>query len=258
MYLLLHFNHLYNGNSFSQQQSKTFVFVHPQWHGAWCWKKVVPLLEGKGYRTVTFDLPGHGADTASVENVTLEDCVHKVVSEANAQKGQVILVGHSSAGVIIAQAGEILGKKKVFSLVFLDAFLPKDGESVFSLAEKYASSGTPLGLSLIVSDDHKTVSLNMEKVEGLLYHDCSFADVGYAKTHLRNGPLAVLAAPVQLTKANYGNIPKFYILCTQAKDMEKTKLAENVASKKIYTLASSHSPFFSMPDKLVNILEDIY
>jgi pimeloyl-ACP methyl ester carboxylesterase len=244
--------------SFSQQQTKTFIFVHAQWHGAWCWNNVVPLLVNKGYQTRVFDLPGHGADTSTVENVTLQDCVKKVVSEANAQPGQVILVGHSSAGVVIAQASEMLGKEKVASLVFLDAFLPNNGESVFSLAGKYAQSGSPLGLSLIVSNDQKTVSLNMEKVEELLYDDCSPEDVSYAKKHLRRGPIAVLATPTNLSEENYGNIPKFYIRCIQAKDMEKSRLAENVPCKKIYTLDSSHSPFFSMPDKLVSVLEDIH
>ncbi len=244
--------------SFSQQQTKTYVFVHAQWHGAWSWYKVVPLMEGKGYKTIIFDLPGHGADTALVEGVSLKDCVNKVVSIANAQSGEVILVGHSSGGVVIAQAGEILGKDKVASLVFLDAFLPNDGESVFSLAGKYTSAGTPLGQSLLVSEDQKSVSLNLDKVEELLYHDCSPADLSFAKSHLRKGPLAVLATPVSVTNENYGSIPKYYILCSQAKDMEKAKLSENVKCKKVYTLESSHSPFFSIPDQLSEILEDIY
>ena len=245
-------------STFSQSAEKTYILVHPQWHGAWCWNKLVPLLEEKGHKAITFDLPGHGADTTLTERVTLEDCVQKVIAEAKAQPGPVILVGHSSGGILIAQAGEILGKNKVSSLVFLDAFLPNDGESVFSLAEKYASSGTPLAQSFIVSEDHKTVSLDQEKVEEFLYHDCSPADLAYAKSHLRPGPLAVLATPVSLTTANYGSIPKFYILCTQAKDMEKTKLAENVHCEKVITLSSGHFPFFSVPEKLAAILEEAY
>ena len=40
----------------------TFVLVHGAWHGAWCWDKVVPLLEAKGHTVVAPDLPGHGDD----------------------------------------------------------------------------------------------------------------------------------------------------------------------------------------------------
>lgn len=242
---------------FSQHEKKTYILVHSQWQGSWIWSKVVPILEEKGYRAIAFDLPGHGADPAPVENVTLEDCVQKVVTVANAQPGQVILVGHSSAGVIIAQASEILGKNKVASLVFLDAFLPNDGESVFILAEKYASSGTPLSQIFHVSKDHKTVSLDLDGVKELLYHDCHQAVIDFAKANLRQGPIAVLATPVRLTNTNYGDIPKFYIRCTEARDMDKTELAKNVPCQKVYALPSSHSPFFSMPETLTGILQDL-
>ena len=243
--------------AFPQGQRKTFVMVHAQWHGGWCWEKVVPLLQNKGHQAIAFDLPGHGSDTSRTETITLEDCVEKVVTTSMALPGQVILVGHSSSGIVIAQAAEILGKDKVMSLVFVDGFLPNDGESVFSLAEKYASSGTPLAKSFILSNDQQTISLNLDDVQNLLYHDCSAADVNLTKSKLRPGPQAVLATAAKLSEKNYGAIPKYYILCTKARDMEKTRLAKNVSCKKVYTLASSHSPFFSMPEELVKILEKI-
>lgn len=88
-------------NSVFSQTGKTYVLVHGAWHGAWCWQKVVPLLEARGNKVITFDLPGHGDDTTKPENVTLADYVNKLVSVTNAQKGPVILVGHSMAGVVI-------------------------------------------------------------------------------------------------------------------------------------------------------------
>ena len=242
---------------YSQSSNRTFVLVHPQWHGAWVWNKVMTLLESNGSKVVAFDLPGQGDDPTSTENVTMDDCVQKVVAIANAQTGPVILVGHSSSGVVIAQASEYLGKDKVASLVFLDAFLPNNGESVLSLAEKFTPNGTPLGKTLSISNDHKIVSLDTEKVAELLYNDCSLTDIAYAKSRLRPGPLSVLATPVRLTEGNYGSIAKFYILCNRAKDMEKTSLAKNAPCKKIFQLPSGHSPFFSMPNKLVAVLDTI-
>lgn len=242
--------------SFSQT-TPTFVLVHAQWHGKWSWDKLAPLLTSKGYRVITFDMPGHGDDTAAAENITLEDCVQKVVSIVTGQQGPVILVAHSSGGVVMAQASEILGKDKVASLVFLDAFMPNNGESVFSLAEKFAPEGTPLGKTLILSQDHKTISLNFEKIGELLYHDCSPADLANTKTRLRPGPVAMLATPARLSQQNYGAIPKFYILCTEAKDMDKSTLSGNVPCEEVFKIASSHSPFFSMPGKLAEILTSI-
>jgi alpha-beta hydrolase superfamily lysophospholipase len=243
--------------SFSASPDKTIILVHAQWHGAWCWNKIVPLLEARGIKTIAFDLPGHGQDSTPVEKVLLKTCVEKVVAEANRQPGQVLLLGHSSGGIIISQAAEFLGPAKVSALVFLDAFLPGNGESVFSLADKYATAGTPLGKSLIVSKDHITVSLNPDFVGDLLYHDCAQSDIDFAKKNLRPGPLAILATPVTVSAESYGRIRKFYILCTKARDMEKSGLSGNVPCEKIYPLPSSHSPFFSEPDKLAEILAEI-
>lgn len=244
-------------STFAQsKQAKTFVLVHAQWHDKSCWNKLVPLMNQNGNKVITLDLPAHGDDTTSADSVTLDDCVKKVSYAANAVVNPVILVGHSSSGIVIAQAAEEMGKAKVAGLVFLDAFLPGDGESVFSLADKYAPETTPLSKALVVSNDHKTVGLDTAKVESLLYHDCTRADIEYAKSRLCIGPIATLATPARLT-SKYLSIPKFYILCTQARDMDKSELAKNVPTKKIFKLESSHSPFISMPDKLAEILTTV-
>lgn len=36
----------------------TFVLVHGESHGSWCWDKVVTLLEAQGYQAIAVDLPG--------------------------------------------------------------------------------------------------------------------------------------------------------------------------------------------------------
>ncbi|WP_264373548.1 hypothetical protein [Paenibacillus psychroresistens] len=33
----------------------TLVLVHGSWHGAWCWNKIVPLMENAGHKVATFD-----------------------------------------------------------------------------------------------------------------------------------------------------------------------------------------------------------
>lgn len=247
-------------------QSKTYILVHGGWHGAWAWKKVMPLLEAKGNKVIAIDLPGHGEDKTPASAVSLQDCVQKLVLAANNQQGPVILVGHSMAGVVIAQAAEVLGKEKIAMLVFLDAFMPQNGESVFSMAEKAASQNIPLASSqpapslresMIVSNDQKASKLNLDNVTALLYHDCPKEDIAFAKSHLGWQPMAVLATPVNVTETRYGAVPKIYILCTEAKDLNKKGISQNLPTKKIYTLASSHSPFFSMPDKLVAILHEL-
>jgi pimeloyl-ACP methyl ester carboxylesterase len=246
------------------QAGKTYILVHGAWHGAWCWYKVVPLLEAKGNKVMAFDLPGHGDDTTRQENITLADYVNKLVSIANAQKGPVILVGHSMAGVVISQAAEALGVDKVSALIYLDAFLPRNGESLFSLVEMVLKQLPPnnaqhptLVESIIPSPDHRTNFIKPGTAEQVFYHDCSEDDKKFAIARLSKQPVAPLATPVHVTDSIYGSIPKYYILCTEGKDLDKTCLSTHVFCKKVYKLASSHSPFLSMPEKLVEILSEI-
>ena len=77
--------------------------------------KVIPLLEAKGHKVAALDLPSCGNDKTVLERITLADDVKKVTDVANAQSGKMILVGHSSGGVVISQAAEILGSEKNIS-----------------------------------------------------------------------------------------------------------------------------------------------
>ncbi len=246
----------------SVAQPKTFLLVHPAWHGAWCWQKVVPLLEAKGHKVVVFDLPGHGKDQTPPEQVTLQDCVRKVVGMAKAQPEAVVLVGHSSGGIVISQAAELLGPQKVAKLVYLDAFLPKNGESLIAVVQKSFIPPPPgvepaPTLASNVSPGGKTCTLTDQMIEELLYNDCSAADIAFAKAHLGPEPMTTFITPVQLTEARFEAIPKYYILCTEAKDFDKRDIPGNGHCQKVYTLPSGHMPFFSMPERLVAILNEL-
>ncbi len=237
---------------------RTYLLVHGANHGGWAWKKVVPLLQARGHRVEAIDLPGHGDDQTPPEEVTLDDYVRKVVDVANAQPGPVILVGHSAGGVTIAQAAERLGAGKVEKLIFLDAFLPKNGESVFSLAARLLPPSTTgestFEGSFIFDQNQATFRLDTAQVAHFLYHDCSAPDVAFAKANLGRQPVAPFATPVQVTDAGYGAIPKYYIICSEARNANMSRMAENVTVEKTVTLPAGHSPFFSRPEALIDLI----
>lgn len=245
---------------FGQNKDKTYLLVHGAWHGAWCWNKVVPIMKHKGYKVETIDLPSHGNDTTNANSIKLDDYVKKVIESANKIEGQIILVGHSMGGIVISQAAEILGKNKVFKLIYLDAFLPKNGESVSSLArliESYLPKDTSrltIGSGLIVSEDKMTSIFKPEVADMLFYHDCSQADKDFAHRNMSRQSFAPLGTPVSVSDSIYGKIPKYFILCTDSKDLDKSILPSRVKCEKLVKLNSSHSPFFSKPRKLTNIL----
>lgn len=244
-------------------KSKTYILVAGAWHGKFAWVKVVPMLEARGHHAIAIDLPGQGDSSFPPASVTFTNYVDHVVRISNEQQGPVILVGHSMAGVVIAQAAEVLGNNKVSALIFLDAFMPNNGESVQSIAEKVGksinkkSAGPSVMESLIFSEDQKTAMLKLENVDQLFYHDCSLADRSFAKENLVPQPMSCLVTPVQVSDERYGNIPKYYILCTEARDLDKTLISQNVPCRKIVKLKSSHSAFFSMPKRLTRIMQRV-
>jgi pimeloyl-ACP methyl ester carboxylesterase len=112
----------------------TFVLVHGGWHGAWCWSRVVPLLQGEGHEVVVPALTGLGerAHLATPE-VDVSTHVRELVDLLEtSDASDVVLVGHSYSGVVVTAVAAAL-PKRVSDLVLLDAFVPEEGRSIFEL-----------------------------------------------------------------------------------------------------------------------------
>jgi pimeloyl-ACP methyl ester carboxylesterase len=112
----------------------TFVLLHGGWHGAWCWERVVPLLRAAGHEVLAPTLTGLGdrAHLAS-RDVGLSTHVAEVASLLEEQDvSGVVLVGHSYTGLVIAGVAERV-PDRVAQLVYLDAFVPQEGATLFDL-----------------------------------------------------------------------------------------------------------------------------
>jgi len=111
----------------------TFVLVHGAWQSAGTWDLLAPLLEKRGHRVITPVLSGLGTDQSHLSpDITLQQHVEDVSGELSRFPDQVILVGHSYAGMIISGVVET-NPTQVERLVFLDAFIPENGQSVLDL-----------------------------------------------------------------------------------------------------------------------------
>jgi pimeloyl-ACP methyl ester carboxylesterase len=238
----------------NKKNSSTIVLVHGAWSDATAWQAVVPVLQAQGHEVIAVNLPGHGTDATSFASISLQTYVD-VVKNAIGDRKNVVLVGHSMAGIVISQvAEEIPGQIK--ELVYLAAYLPQNGESLLSLAKQDADSH--IGKYLQV--DPTTGSANVAK-DGVIdvFAADAPAQVGqYIANNIKPEPLAPLATPVTLTDANFGSVKKVYIHTTEdhavSFNLQKTMAKNNGHISKEYSLASSHTPFISMPDKLAAIL----
>jgi pimeloyl-ACP methyl ester carboxylesterase len=111
----------------------TFVLVHGAWQSASTWDLVTPLLEKHGHKVITPVLSGLGSDQSRLSpEITLRHHVEDVSMELSKLAGQVILAGHSYAGMIISGVAETL-PMQIQRLVFVDAFIPENGQSALDL-----------------------------------------------------------------------------------------------------------------------------
>jgi len=109
-----------------------FVLVHGGFHGAWCWSRLIPELEGLGHEAVAIDLPGHGQRRDQPSTLAgRRDAILEVLRPGD------VLVGHSGGGYDITLAADA-APEKVGHLVYLAAALPIEGRPLIE-----ASGGRP-------------------------------------------------------------------------------------------------------------------
>ena len=115
-------------------KTNTFVLVHGAWHGGWCWRRVSDLLEKQGHKVFTPTLTGLGERSHLLGagiNVTthVTDVVNLLKWE---QLTGVVLCGHSYGGLVVSGVAEQMAPA-IGSIVFLDAFVPDNGEAMADL-----------------------------------------------------------------------------------------------------------------------------
>jgi pimeloyl-ACP methyl ester carboxylesterase len=112
----------------------TIVIVHGAWGGSWAWRKVDTLLREKGFNVYRPQLTGLGERVhLSRPDIGLtthiDDVVNTILYE---DLHDIILMGHSYGGMIITGVADRI-PNRISRLVYLDAFVPNDGESVMSI-----------------------------------------------------------------------------------------------------------------------------
>jgi pimeloyl-ACP methyl ester carboxylesterase len=235
----------------------TFLLIHGAWHGGWCWRKVVPLLEAKGHKVLAPDLPGHGDDRTATATVTLKSYADRICEIARAQTEPVILAGHSMGGVAITQAAENC-PKQIGALVYVCAFLPRNGDSLMTWATQ--DQGSMVNPSTTDQRADGTIGFRPENSREAFYGNCADDDATFAQSRLCAQSGAPLGTPVVTTEERWGRIPRYYLECARdraitlrlQRDMQKASPCRDT-----FYIDTDHSPFFSAPEQLADILSRI-
>lgn len=232
----------------------TFVLIHGSQHARWCWRKIEPLLERKGHTVAAPDLPGHGDDQRPPSEVTLKSYADRICAAASAQNEPVILVGHSGGDAAITQAAENC-PDKIRALVYLSAFLPRNGESVMTWVMQDHESVIH-GRVLPVAEG--LVSVPRELFHEAFYGKCSAEDEAFATPLLMPQASAPLETPVTTSTERWGRIPRYYIECACDRTITlrlQRAMQRPSPCQEVFSLDADHSPFFSAPRALVDILD---
>lgn len=112
----------------------TFLLVHGSWSGGWQWQPVRERLEATGHRVLAPSLSGM-ADRHHIvaEDMGLHTHIDDIARLIQWERlSEIVLVGHSYGGMVITGAAAAV-PERIARLVYLDAFLPRAGESAWDI-----------------------------------------------------------------------------------------------------------------------------
>ena len=221
------------------------VLVHGAWHGSWCWDRLVPLLEERGLRVHTVDLPSVGADPDDTGGLAADAAAVEAVLDRVGEP--VLLVGHSYGGMVVTQAAA--GRDDVAHLVYLAAFMPDDGESLFAL-----TGGKPAPW-IRQLDDGRVIG-DRELAARVFYGECDPATQRAATESLR--PMPGKSFVDEVPAAAWKNIPNTYVVCARdgalPPDLQRDLFAPR--ADETIELDTDHSPFYSQTERLAEIIAE--
>lgn len=226
--------------------SRNFVLVHGALHGGWCWRRVTRLLRAKGAEVFAPTLTGLGERAhLNGPHISLATHIDDVVNCIKAEElSDVVLVGHSYAGIVITGAA-LKVTEKIAHLVYLDAIVPLNGENALD-----AMGG------LAIDPEMKMFSATPDTDFGVVDAD------DRAWVQRRVGPQSAQTLRDRLTiDRDLSQIKRTFIACTAdsgtgspADKMRQTSLARLDATWGRVDINTGHDAMITAPDRVAEIL----
>ncbi|HXC35023.1 MAG TPA: alpha/beta hydrolase [Candidatus Acidoferrales bacterium] len=224
----------------SNSNKPSIVLVHGAFSDGSSWKKIIPILEEDGITVTAVQNPlrSLAEDVATTRRVI------------DAQKGDVILVGHSYGGSVITDAAA--GSDKVKALVFVAAFAPDAGESVGGLLGKFP----PAALGTALAPD----SASFLYIDRTKFHHVFAEDVPEGEASIMAAaqkPIAASAFGEPTTSAAWKTTPSWYVVTTldHAVNPELQRFMAKRIGAQTTEVKASHVPFFSQPEEIAKVIK---
>src|SRR5262249_62403181 len=118
----------------AQSNGATFVVAHGAWSAGWAWKKMHPLMSAAGHRLVTPTYTGlgereHLASPSNDLETHIQDILNVIKYE---DLRDIVLISHSYGGMVATGVAD-RARELIAQLIYLDAFVPRNGQSLLDL-----------------------------------------------------------------------------------------------------------------------------
>jgi pimeloyl-ACP methyl ester carboxylesterase len=231
---------------------KTFLVCHGAWSAGWAWKKMHPLMQKAGHRLVTPTYTGLG-ERAHLAHPAIDLETH-IADMLNVIKYEdlrdFVLIGHSYGGMVATGVAD-RARDKVKHLIYIDAFVPADGQSLLDFLPASEQRRMREGAQ---SGDGWRVPPNPTPA------DTPPEDVAWLNERRVHTPLKCFEAKLKLEKGPL-TMPRSYIYATRFPPLnvfgQFAEMTKNDPAWRYDEIDASHSPNVTAPAALMAMLEKI-
>ena len=230
----------------------TFLVAHGAWSAGWAWKKMRSSLAERGHQlwTPTYTGLGERVHLANAE-IRLDTHIEDVVKVLEFEDlRQVVLIGHSYGGMVATGVADRV-PERISRLVYLDAFVPRHGESLFDL--QVPENRNRMREAAQRAGDAMRIPPNP------MPGDTSPADLAWANPRRMMQPIATFEQPIRLTGA-VEQMLRAYIYCTRPGPGDVFRQFADRAKSEGWTyreIDASHNPHITVPDVLSAMLDQL-
>ena len=227
----------------------TFILVHGSWHDGSAWQAVVDHLEAKGHQAFAPTIAGHGKGVN--KNVNHAQCTQSIVDYiVGKDLTDIVLLGHSFAGTIIAKIAEAI-PDRIRRLIFFDAFVLNDEESLRDNVPPHLQT---LLDELVRESNDQMMVIPFEMWREAFLND---ADLELARSsYARLSPQAYQPWIDKLDLKQFYSlpIPKSYLYCTEDNVLPQCeqwgwhpRMSNRLGLFRLVQMSGSHEVMFSNP-----------
>jgi len=239
----------------SARPPRHWVLVHGAWHGGWCWRKLVPLLQALGDRVWAPTLTGLGERAHLLApEVDLDTHVRDVVGLLEMEDlHDVVLVGHSYGGMVVTGVADRVNER-VAGLIYLDAFMPEDGKALRDYTPRPASVPTAASATPVPPRDWRVPP----RQTALQFGIQDPVEAAWVQARLRPQSAATFAQALALREGFPHGLHRAYIRCTDdAWFVEAAQRAGRQGMAVRELLGHGHDAMWTAPEALARVLAEI-